>query len=434
MRRTFRLSGAAAVAAVLTVTAPLSAARAGTDVRVQNDTLRSWRCQVQGQAAPLVGPLERRTLLSVGAGGAEGFVEVLLQAEGGLRVRLRLRSEPRVGWALDQHAVETPGGGRIEVACRGQVERGRRVIELHLREPQAPPAPTREDELQVLAWNVWLRPTTLFGNGQRERVSLIPACVAGYDVIVFSEAFDDDEREVLLRGLAPEYPHATRVVGRDKFLAQDGGVIIVSRWPIEAEAQEVFRAYSGSDGQADKGVLYARIRKQGRPWHLFGTHLQAGPEAAPRKVADRAAQMTQLRAFLEARAIPSDEPVLICGDLNVDLRPGPGGQVGEEMRAALELLRARRLTLTGPLAFTFDERLNPLAEEVREHLDHVLVSGTHAPLEGEVGVRPLRASQPLRFRGDRICYDLSDHFAVAARVRLVPPRRGFSAVVGGERR
>lgn len=421
-----------AACALLPVLFACAASRAGTPVRVQNDTPRTWRCQVQGQPAPAIEPLARRTLLTLGEDGAQGLLAALLEAEGGLRVRLRLRTEPRVGWALDERALLAADGGRIEVSCRAQTERGRRVLELRLREEAPRPAPTGPDELSVLAWNVWLRPTTLFGNGQRERVGHIPAFAAGYDVVVFSEAFDDDEREVLLRGLRPEFPFVTRVVGKDKFLAQDGGVILVSRWPIEREAQEVFRAYSGGDAHADKGVIYARVRKQGRAWHLFGTHLQAGPESDPRKVADRAAQMRQLRAFLDAQQIPAGEPVLVCGDLNVDLKPGADGALGAEMAAALELLQAERLPLAGALGLTFDAATNPLAEEVREHLDHVLVSRTHAALRGEVAVRAFRTREPLRFMGQRICYDLSDHFAVAARVRLAPAGPGLAIALERE--
>ena len=413
-------------------------ALAGTRVVVQNNTPHTWRVRLEAPSradvrVQPIGPAARATaLLLHDPGDATATVRASITGgPGRLGVRFVLGGGAvRFGFGegvlvrLGSDETRTTRVGAVEVVLR---TRDREVIELALWEAPPAPAETGPDELSVLAWNVWLRPTTLFANAQRERVRRMADLVAGHDVLVLSEAFDDDEREVLLEALRPRFPYASRVVGKDKFLAQDGGVIVVSRWPITAQAQEVYRDYSGSDAHADKGVIWVRIEKQGRRWNLLGTHLQAGAEAQAAKVEVRARQLRQLAAFLQARGIPADEPVLLAGDLNVDLRAGPGGALGAEMTRMLELVGAARLPLAGPLRFTYDAALDPLAsEQVREHLDHVLVSRAHAPLEGSARVLALRSREPFRL-GGRWSWDLSDHFAVAARVRLATPARGLVA-------
>ena len=74
-----------------------------------------------------------------------------------------------------------------------------------------------------------MRPTTLFYNGQMIRAGLIPSYLASYDAIIFSEAFDDTVRAELMNRLQSRFPYRTSIVGADRDIRQDGGVIIVSR-------------------------------------------------------------------------------------------------------------------------------------------------------------------------------------------------------------
>lgn len=148
-------------------------------------------------------------------------------------------------------------------------------VEYVFREDYPPPVgygATLQDEwhashLNVLSYNVYMRPTSLFANGQMIRAGLIPDQIPGYDVVVFQEAFDDDTRAQLLRGMtAKGYPYHTDILGTDRGTEQDGGVIIVSRWPIVLQKQRLFGdVCSDWDCSADKGVLYAKIDKQIKP-------------------------------------------------------------------------------------------------------------------------------------------------------------------------
>ncbi len=277
-------------------------------------------------------------------------------------------------------------------------------------------APSDENTLNLLSYNVYLRPSPPFINGQAQRTEQLPAQIKGYDVLVFCEAFDNTYRGKLLSGLKPEYPYATRVVGADKNLAQDGGVIIASRWPIRAQDQKLFGSVSsGSDSMADKGVLYARIDKKGRIYHVFATHTQADSGTKDQQV--RRKQLQMIRSFIVSKKIPATEPVIIAGDLNVN----KANQ--SEYNDMLEILKATSPATTG-VRYSFYPTINDLASGSNEMLDYVLWSNTHlAPVSAKNEVRMPRAAKgwkDLLTENER--WDLSDHFPVYSRLTFKPPK------------
>ena len=260
----------------------------------------------------------------------------------------------------------------------------------------------------VLSWNLYMRPTTLFFNGQMIRAGLIAGYVANYDAIVFSEAFDDDARAVLINGLKSRFPYRTSIVGADSGIKQDGGVFIMSRFPIEVQAQKTFGSTCGSDDcLADKGVMYARINKYGRRYHLFGTHTQAHTSASD--ISKRKAQFGIVKAFVTSRNIPVTEAVLIGGDLNVDRIKYP-----TEYTEMLGILEAAQPGRTG-FSYSYDSSTNGLASESgREYLDYVLYSTKHLrPASAANEVLFLKTSRPWKeFVWESDYWDLSDHYAL----------------------
>jgi sphingomyelin phosphodiesterase len=289
-----------------------------------------------------------------------------------------------------------------------------------------PIEPSDAGTLNVLAYNIYMRPTFLFKNGQSIRARLLPPQLKGYDAIVFSEAFDDDARRDLLKALRADYPFATRILGRDGIVSQDGGVIIVSRWPIVAEDERRFGGVcAGTDCGADKGVVYAKIDKQGRPYHVFGSHTQAWPTAEGQAI--RARQFGLIKAFIDSKKIPPDEPVLIAGDLNVDRVRYPA-----ELDRMLRTLGAELPRIVGYGA-TNDPWTNTLAEQGRpaEYLDYVLWSKAHRrPADALNEARILRAAEEWKEYGwEFAMWDLSDHYPVRGRFRFEdqPPYPDFAS-------
>ena len=246
--------------------------------------------------------------------------------------------------------------------------------------------------LRVLSWNIYMLPMLVSDTHQMARANLIPEHVKGFDVLMFNEAFDDDARQVVRKGISFEYPHQTAILGSDSGLCQDGGAFIASRYPFAFPPREYVYENSvsfTSDDFADKGVVYACIKKEGKRYHLFATHLQAG--SGKRAVLCRRRQLFELKLFINAQRIPGHEPVIIGGDMNVDAFATPG----EEARMH-SLLDATPPKWSGSRA-TFDPANNKLAEgKVSECLDYVLYGKKNLqPTQAECRLYAPRAKLPV---------------------------------------
>ncbi|OWY21440.1 hypothetical protein C7N43_24820 [Sphingobacteriales bacterium UPWRP_1] len=263
------------------------------------------------------------------------------------------------------------------------------------------------DVVNILSYNIYMLTPPLAFTNQETRAEVIPNYVHGYDAIIFSEAFYNSARRTLLEGLAPEYPYHTQVLNNPETI-EDGGVIIVSRWPIEFTNQLIYNNCEGEDCFASKGVMYARINKLGRTYHLFGTHMQAWKSDA--KVSVRQEQLQQVKQFINQQQIPDGEPILIGGDLNVDKIENKA----DEYCRMLSCLQVNEPTYC-PYPYTCNGLANHYYAESAnaEYLDYILPLSTNGavPLKATNQVRILRAIEDKLWN----IFDLSDHFSVCGR-------------------
>ncbi|RLN60595.1 hypothetical protein BBP00_00005901 [Phytophthora kernoviae] len=158
------------------------------------------------------------------------------------------------------------------------------------------------------------------------RVALLLRKMARFDVVILQEMFEAGPRQK--RFVRDAYAmgfryHCGSVWPRllDSRLI-DGGLLILSRFPIVERDQLAFSQGSGSDGICAKGVLYARIQLSpdlSDSLHVFTTHTQAGDNRKEYSI--RLAQLQEMHRFI-ARTIRDDPgvPVLITGDFNLDAR------------------------------------------------------------------------------------------------------------------
>ncbi|MFD5465647.1 sphingomyelin phosphodiesterase [Kitasatospora sp. NPDC127059] len=293
-------------------------------------------------------------------------------------------------------------------------------------------APVTAPPLDVLTYNTFLMSTALYPNwGQQHRAQAIATAdfFQGHDVVVLEEAFDNAASDALIARASAAYPYHTPVVGRStggwdatsgsysSTTPEDGGVTVLSKWPILHREQYVYKDSCGSDSWSNKGFAYAVLDVNGRRTHVVGTHLQstdsgcAGGQAA----AVRAKQLGAMRAFLDAKRIPANEPVLLAGDLNIDFH-------GTEYQALLENGNLAPASARTGWPYSFDTADNSVAAyrypgEPKEDLDHVLYRADHArPQEytNEV-LRVHSAPWTVSSWGKRYTYtDLSDHYPLTA--------------------
>ncbi|MCW8346941.1 sphingomyelin phosphodiesterase [Vibrio sp. ZSDZ65] len=267
-----------------------------------------------------------------------------------------------------------------------------------------------EQNLKLMTYNIWALPAIASHIG--DRYQLIPEYVKGYDVLALQEVFASG-REAFLRELAKEYPYQTKMLDKDGFNIYDGGVIIVSRYPIVNEAQYVFPDCTGTDCFADKGVNYAEVIKGGQAYHVFATHTASFDTDTAREYRQR--QFQQIRALATSLKIPINEAVIYSGDFNVNKLKFPG-----DYQQMIANLSAVEPSYSGYTASTFDPRINNFAGEALsggenvEYLDYVMVSNEY----GKKSFNDNRVDVP-RSTADSLWthYNLSDHFPVTALIK-----------------
>ncbi len=287
-------------------------------------------------------------------------------------------------------------------------------------------------ELRVLSYNVFLFSKNLYPNwGQDHRAQQIPAApfFQGNDVVVLQEAFDNTSSGALLRNAAAAYPHQTPVMGRGKtgwdatggayssLTPEDGGVSVLSKWPIVRKEQYVYKDACGADWYSNKGFVYTVLDVAGTRVHVVGTHAQStDPGCATGEAAQvRSRQFRELDAFLDRKNIPASEQVVVAGDFNVDLRTAEYGTMLSD--AGLVGADSR----TGH-PYSFDTRDNSIAadrypDDPREDLDYVLHRAGHArPAEWTNDVvKEQSAPWTVTSWGRSYTYtNLSDHYPVVA--------------------
>ena len=294
----------------------------------------------------------------------------------------------------------------------------------------ATPAPV--PALNVLTYNVFLMSRNLYPNwGQDYRAKAIASAgfFQGHDVVVLQEAFDNAASDLLTSQASAAYPYHTPVVGRStggwdatggSFSAatpEDGGVALLSRWPILHKEQYVFEDACGSDRYSNKGFVHAVLDVDGVRTHVIGTHLQSTDTgcSAGQPASVRAAQLRTMRSFIDGANIPAAEPVLIAGDLNIDSHGG-------EYPSLLANANVAPADSRTGWANSFDTTDNSVAAyrypgEPKEDLDHVLYRADHArPVNWHNEVLHVHSAPwtVTSWFKDYTYTDLSDHYPLSA--------------------
>lgn len=118
--------------------------------------------------------------------------------------------------------------------------------------------------------------------GQYKRADLIgqSSYIKNNDVVIFNEAFDNGASDKLLSNVKKNIlikhlysavlnQGGTKLEGSySSTVAEDGGVAIVSKYPIKEKIQHVFKSGCGFDNDSNKGFVYTKIEKMVRTFTL----------------------------------------------------------------------------------------------------------------------------------------------------------------------
>ncbi|KAI9493181.1 Endonuclease/exonuclease/phosphatase [Zychaea mexicana] len=199
-----------------------------------------------------------------------------------------------------------------------------------LPEPTVPDKST-DTNARFLTLNIFMRPPGVKNNKsdyKEQRLDyIIKHILPHYDVITVQEAFAFANRRVdRLAVAAREMGFNYQVASPRHYpwqLAADGGLLLLSRFPIAKSDVIEFPRGLHSDWLSYKGALHALVElNPRRSVHVYTTHTQASYDSQGQLNDDdtnmRLSQFAYVHKFISETARDDGSPVLIMGDLNVD--------------------------------------------------------------------------------------------------------------------
>ncbi|MCZ4588219.1 endonuclease/exonuclease/phosphatase family protein (plasmid) [Rhodococcus opacus] len=135
------------------------------------------------------------------------------------------------------------------------------------------------------------------------------------DIVGLCEVFSDGERTEISTALQDLYPFVREGPDEDD-LESDGGLLLLSRFPLLAVNDFIFRDCDGVDCLANKGILHIRVRGPSWPSALDVLYSHTQNISTSNGQSALYAQLEKMRDFVQRHA-DIGLPALIMGDLNI---------------------------------------------------------------------------------------------------------------------
>ncbi|KAF9347462.1 hypothetical protein BGX26_001041 [Mortierella sp. AD094] len=286
--------------------------------------------------------------------------------------------------------------------------------------------------LSVLTNNLYFMSEILYPNwGQRTRAQLVASSdyVKYHDILVFEECWDSDPCGILRDGLRSQYPYQTPTVGSTKSgwdstsgsysstIPENGGVVIMSKWPITQKRQFIYKDACGADWWSLKGFAYVEINYQGANVHVFGTHTQSDDTSCSsgQAASDRASQLSSMRSYIDSLNIPSNELVIMAGDFNIDRNSA-------EYASTLTRLNANQAGTFDGFPYTWDPKTNEIAHynypnDPSQYIDFVFTDKKHKAVKSMVQTS-LYVKSPEYTIQNVAYHEYSDHYPVQTLIEI----------------
>lgn len=305
------------------------------------------------------------------------------------------------------------------------------------------PAPVIADaqkkkRIVVMTYNVQQLgyPNWITNHFEQERLDLIPQSILGIDerpdILILEEVFTEHAFDFLVTSLGPFYPYHTEVLAdscddkdwtsvggncQKASLKHNGGVFILSRWPItERHAYVYYAGCVGStfDFLAQKGVVYAKISvgegDQHQVIHVVGTHLQAS-----RRGHDvRMQQIDEMDRWIDQFTIKKEDPIILGGDFNVGSNDSE--KLADLLNRSNTILRISTSGF-GSLSRDTNQYLKLISPgKTKKTLDYILYRKDHLTPSNRPVLQVINLKSDRAWIGHRIfgadiqMKDLSDHY------------------------
>ncbi|MBX7240612.1 MAG: sphingomyelin phosphodiesterase [Bacteroidia bacterium] len=259
--------------------------------------------------------------------------------------------------------------------------------------------------LKILTWNIYMLPNLVKFTKKDERAKEIGELLkhSDYDVVVLQEAFRKKSKRIIRKALKKEYPYRIEPESKSLSLKAGSGIWILSKVKMKKKKDLSFKYCSGiPDCMARKGATMVEGEKNGKRFHLIGTHLQA-EDKYPQT---RKRQFRQIMKEMVEPFSQKNIPLIIAGDLNVNKYDSL------QYRDMLGILDAEDGVLEGEIQSTFSGMYkNPGSLKRSEVLDYILLRKNGSKIFS-------MRRKAKWFKSHANAYNLSDHLGVEMEIEF----------------
>lgn len=175
--------------------------------------------------------------------------------------------------------------------------------------------------IRVATYNFYARPRHIFWDNQVDRAKKIAEQIEKLeekdgkkiDVLCLQEVIDNKVHEILKKELK-KIGFIFKSKRLDINWRMNGGIVTYSRFPITEQSSKIFKIEHSSliFAPVTRGAVCVKIMKGTRYFNIVNTHLDSfNPDY-------RKKQMVVLNDWINEQYFSEDEPIIICGDFNID--------------------------------------------------------------------------------------------------------------------
>jgi len=254
------------------------------------------------------------------------------------------------------------------------------------------------------------------GVKKEKRLKAIPKYFQGLtnspDVVIMQELFDEWE-EIRDGMIQAGYCHYMTTTNSN----WGCGMAVYSKYEIKkTDFEDWFDNRGGkrtgqAEAWADKGVMYTKIRKDGKNYNIFNTHTQSNSVGDGHPM--RMYQFGVINKLVEKLHIPTNEMVLIGGDLNEDKFSEEHSNYFEEMLNKMNVAEPNQIVNNENPKYSYNTEENAFLktfwpdddENYKEFLDVVLYKKNYLQ-PGSSSCKIVKPKHPDGSEGN----NLSDHY------------------------
>ena len=176
------------------------------------------------------------------------------------------------------------------------------------------------DTIKIVSWNIKMVPKALgifTKSARKKQKDRAPRIIqylnnTNFDIVILQELFDQSITKKFSQDLSINYPYILSPIKEGFTVKMTSGVMILSKYPYELIAHEIFNVSKKTDNSAQKACSLIRININGKKILVGGTHLDSRNEES------RISQSKLTKERIIAPFINDTVPMFLAGDFNIN--------------------------------------------------------------------------------------------------------------------